>query len=108
MSSRYSRSSELCHLALRFQGRLAAAELRHDAVESDLVSALEALRSLGYPYHVALVQTDLAEWLSSQARPEEASVLLNDALTSFRVLGAQPAIERAERLADRLVTAPTG
>jgi class 3 adenylate cyclase/tetratricopeptide (TPR) repeat protein len=93
---------------IRFQAQLAAAESRHETVEPDLIAAVEAFRTLGYPYHVALVQTDLAEWLFSQSRTEEASVLLDDALATFRRLRAQPAIERAERLADQLLTAPTG
>ncbi len=82
----------------RGRGVLAAAEDRHEAVEPDLGAALAAFRALGYPYHLALTQTDLAESLSMQGRSDEAEPLLAEAIETFERLRARPALERAQRI----------
>jgi class 3 adenylate cyclase/tetratricopeptide (TPR) repeat protein len=82
----------------RARGRLADAEGRHDEVEPQLTAAVEKLKALGYPYHLALAQTDLARWLFTQDRREEAEPLLEEASATLRSLGAAPALARAQAL----------
>jgi class 3 adenylate cyclase/tetratricopeptide (TPR) repeat protein len=90
----------------RARGRLAAAEGRHDDAEADLVSAVDALRALAYPYPMALAQTDLAVWLIERGRVAEAEAVLEEAVSALRSLGAAPALARAEAL--RPSPAPAG
>ncbi len=89
----------------RGRALLAAAEERHDEVEADMVSAIEGLHALGYPYDLALAKTDLAQWLTGRGRVTEAASLLDEATATFTQLGARPALARAEEvrasLADR-------
>jgi tetratricopeptide (TPR) repeat protein len=82
----------------RARGLLAVAQGRHDAVESDLVTAVDALRALGYPYWLARAQTDLAAWLIDRDRDTEAQPLLDDAIGTLEGLGAAPALARARDL----------
>ena len=56
------------------------------------------LSSLGYPYWLAPVQTDLAGVLIDDHRPAEARVLLDEARSVLTRLGACPALERVEDL----------
>jgi len=79
----------------RAQGLIAAAEGRHQDAEAQLTDAIDRLRELGYPYHLALAQTDLARWLIAQERGGEATELLGEAIGTFERLGAQPALDRA-------------
>jgi class 3 adenylate cyclase/tetratricopeptide (TPR) repeat protein len=76
----------------------AAAQGRHDDVEADLAAALDGFRSLGYPYWLARVQTDLAAWLIEQQRSSDAAPLLSEATATFGSLGAAPALARAQAL----------
>jgi hypothetical protein len=62
------------------------------------------LRELGYPYWLAVAQTDLGEWLISQGRSGEAEPLLDEAADVLRRLGAAPALARVAAL--RSVEAP--
>jgi class 3 adenylate cyclase/tetratricopeptide (TPR) repeat protein len=82
------------------RGRAAAAALSgdHETVEADLNHAIKRLRELGYPYWLAIAETDLAEWLIGQGRASEADPLLEEATETLRALGARPALERIERL----------
>jgi hypothetical protein len=82
----------------RGRALLAAAEGRHEEVEADLGAAVETLGRLGYPYHLALAQLDLAEWLIGQSRAAEAASLLADAIATFTTLGTTPALRRAQSL----------
>ncbi len=82
----------------RGRGLLAASEGRHDEAEADLAGAVDALGTLGYPYHLAVAQSDLAGWLIGQGRGEEAAPLLEVAIATFESLKARPALERAVRL----------
>ena len=59
-------------------------------VETDLRSATDRLRDLGYPYWLARAQTDLAGWLESRSRGEDAAPLLAQARETFTRLGAHP------------------
>ena len=81
---------------VRGRGLVAAAEGRHDGVEADLTAATERFRALGYPYWLAVAQTDLAAWLVAHGRGSEATELLDEAVTALASLGAAPALARAE------------
>jgi tetratricopeptide (TPR) repeat protein len=83
---------------VRARGLLSAAEGRHDEVEADLRAAVGGLEALGYPYHLAVAQTDLARWLIDQGRRDEADRLLEAAVATLRRLGATPALAGAEAL----------
>ncbi len=93
---------------IRCQGLLASLEGRHDEVEAELTQAIESLAGLRYPYHLALAQLDLAEWLIGQSRAAEAAPLLEAAVATFAALGAAPALERAQNLAAGASLEPTG
>ena len=62
------------------------------------VAAIDELSSLGYPYWLARVQTDLAGLLIDDHRAAEATVLLDEAIAVLKDLRAAPALERAEHL----------
>jgi tetratricopeptide (TPR) repeat protein len=82
------------------RGRAAVGVLSgdHESVETALSRAIERLGELAYPYWLAIAEIDLAEWLIGQGRTGEADPLLEEAANSLRALGAQPALERIERL----------
>jgi hypothetical protein len=79
---------------LRSVARLRAAHGDHDGVEADLRAAVEAFQALGYDYWVAVVRTDLAEWLVENGRAEEAAPLIAEAEPVLVGLGVRPALER--------------
>jgi hypothetical protein len=76
---------------------------RDETVERDLRAAVEHFRELGYPYWVALGETDLAAWLERHGRGEEAVRLRSDAATALSALGAPGA---QDRLAEAAFTLP--
>jgi class 3 adenylate cyclase len=63
-------------------------------VEAELRSAMETLRDLGYRYWLARAQVDLARWLGTQNREEEAARLLADARQTFIELDASADLRR--------------
>ena len=63
-------------------------------VEAELRSAMETLRDLGYRYWLARAQVDLARWLGTQNRREEAARLLADAHQTFSELDASADLDR--------------
>jgi hypothetical protein len=89
------------HLA-RGQGLLAAASGEVERAETNLVAAIATLASLGFPYWLAVVQTDLSGVLIGEGRAAEARPLLDEALVTLRRLNASPALQRAEDLATDL------
>jgi tetratricopeptide (TPR) repeat protein len=93
---------------IRCRGLLASLEGRHDEVEAELTQAIESLAGLRYPYHLALAQLDLAEWLIGQSRAAEAAPLLEAALATFAALGAAPALGRAQKVAASASLEPAG
>ena len=82
----------------RGRALVAAVEDRDDVVENDLKDAIARFRELGYPYWLAVTQTDLAEWLTGRGRVDEATPLLDEAIVTFESLGARPALERARTI----------
>ena len=85
------------HLALA-HARLALAEGRGDEVEPNLQTAIDHFTELGYPYDLAVAQTELASWLAAQDRAEEAGALVAQAIDTFTALRALPDLERAQSL----------
>jgi class 3 adenylate cyclase/tetratricopeptide (TPR) repeat protein len=86
----------------RFRARLAAARGERDGVEEGLRAAVAALDRLAYPYWRALAQADLAQWLGTEGREEEAAALLDEAVSVLVGLGARPALHLLGRDADGL------
>jgi class 3 adenylate cyclase/tetratricopeptide (TPR) repeat protein len=82
----------------RGRALLAAAEGRHDSVEAEFNAAIFGFRSLGYPYWLAVAQTDLVAWLIGQDQAGDAAALLDTATTALESLGAAPRLARAQEL----------
>jgi ATP/maltotriose-dependent transcriptional regulator MalT len=82
----------------RGRGLLAAAEGEHDAVETHLTGAIDGLRALGYPYWLAVTQTDFGAWLINRNRDNDATSPLNEAIATLKSLDAAPALARAKGL----------
>ena len=82
----------------RVRGRLAASRADDALAEQELGTATERLGALGYPYWLALAQTDLAAFLIERGRDEEAAAPLAEALSTLEQLGAAPALARAQEL----------
>jgi class 3 adenylate cyclase/tetratricopeptide (TPR) repeat protein len=85
------------HLS-RGRAQVAAARGQHDDVEQHFRAAADTLAVLGYPYWLAVVQTDLAEWLRGRGRTAEAAELLEPAIATLQRLRAEPALRRARDL----------
>ncbi len=79
---------------------LLAAGAADGATEADLDSVVATLGELGYPYHAAVAQLDLAEVLDRRGRHDEARELALEASGSLGQLGAERALRRARRLLD--------
>jgi tetratricopeptide (TPR) repeat protein len=89
------------HLA-RGHGLVAAARGEVETAESHLGAAIATLASLGFPYWLAVVQTDLSGVLISEGRAAVARPLVDEAVVTLRRLNASPALQRAEDLATGL------
>jgi hypothetical protein len=70
--------------------------MRGDVVGAELhfKAAIGLLRELAMPFHLALVQLEFGEWLTSQGRAKEARPLLDEARATFDQLQAAPYLER--------------
>ena len=84
---------------LRFKARLAAARGEAQGVEQAFRSAVAIFLESEMPFDQAGAQLELAEWLQSKGENAKSVVQLDEALTIFRRLKAQPWVERALRLA---------
>ena len=81
---------------MRFRARLAD----EDAEAERLFKRAAGLfRELAIPFYLATTELEHAEWLASRDRAEEATSLLAEARETFEQLGANPWLERAERIA---------
>jgi hypothetical protein len=73
----------------RYSALLAlAAGVSATETEADLRFAMDTFAALGYRYRHARAQADLAHWLLTQHRQEEAEHLLDAARATFSKLGA--------------------
>jgi hypothetical protein len=78
----------------RFRARLDARRGDHANVESDYQTAVRTFAEHGLVFHHAATQTEYAEWLTGQGRPDEADPLLAEARETFEGLEATPWLER--------------
>ena len=92
------------HLA-RGCALLNIAEGRHDTVQHDLQTAIDAFAKLAYPYWHAVTQTDLAAWHTDQNEADQAAPLLEQAIATLTLLRAAPALTRAHALTHTPTTA---
>jgi class 3 adenylate cyclase/tetratricopeptide (TPR) repeat protein len=83
----------------RFAAKLAARRGESDRVEPSFAAAAEGFRELSMPFHVAVTQLELGEWLVSSDRAEEARGLFTEAREVFERLRARPWIEQIDRVA---------
>jgi hypothetical protein len=95
----------LCAHLARTGGLVHALAHRDETVERDLRAALDNFRELGYPYWIAIAQTDLAAWLERHGRAEEAATLRGDATAALTELGVP--VTR-DRLTEAASTPPGG
>jgi tetratricopeptide (TPR) repeat protein len=86
----------------RGRARVAAARGRHEVVEQHFRDAVGTFNALGYPYWLAVVQVDFAQWLGGQGRAAEAGELLEQAVAVLMPLRAEPALRRAQDLSASL------
>jgi tetratricopeptide (TPR) repeat protein len=89
----------LAGLRLRFKARLAAARGESGGVWQDWMAAAAIFRDAEMPFYQAVTQLELAEWLGSRSERAKSAELIDEALTIFRRLKAQPWVLRAERAA---------
>jgi tetratricopeptide (TPR) repeat protein len=82
----------------RNRGLLAAARGDQDAVEADLIAAVDLYEELRYPFLLARAQTDLGSWLIDCGRRDDASGPLEAARETLTRLRAVPAAERVVHL----------
>ncbi len=82
-----------------------ASEQSDTDIEAELRSAVESMRDLGYKYWHARAQTDLAGWLRTQDRREEAEGLLAEARETFSELDARADLERIAQAEGKLAPA---
>ena len=88
----------LVALVERTRARLGAARGTTEGVESGFRAAAKRFREIGMPYWLGATLVELAEWLASQERLDEAGPALSEANEIFERLQAQPWLERVERL----------
>ncbi len=78
----------------RLRARLAAASNEHDDVERRFKQAEALFREFGIPFWLAITQLEHGEWLTEQAREEDAEPLLAEAREIFERLEASPWLDR--------------
>jgi tetratricopeptide (TPR) repeat protein len=83
----------------RYTALLNAARHQDDTVEADLRQAITILTDLDYAYWLARAEADLADWLITRHRPDDAEPLLAAATDTFSRLGAQPDLDRTRATA---------
>ena len=66
--------------------------------ETGFTTAARLYADLGWPFDVAIVKLEHAEWLVEQGRVDEAQPLAAEARENFERLRAKPYLERLERL----------
>ena len=89
------------HLA-RGRGLLALAADDRAAAHDHLVTAVQMMSALGYPYWLARARTDLGALLIDDGRVEDGRREVGEAVAVLGSLRAAPALERAESLLARL------
>jgi class 3 adenylate cyclase/tetratricopeptide (TPR) repeat protein len=85
----------------RANALVASARGEDEGVEENLVAAEAAFRDLCYPYWVARVQLDRAEWLARGGRLDESAKLAGEAASTFETVAAAPMAARARALLEQ-------
>jgi predicted ATPase/class 3 adenylate cyclase len=80
----------------RLGARLSALRGEHDSVEAGFTAAIAELGDLRMPFERAVTEVELAEWLDSQGRHEDAAAVTLEARAVFARLGAPPWVDRVE------------
>ncbi len=62
-------------------------------------SAIAIFREAEMPFHQAVAQLELAEWLRSQGKEESSAAPFQEARAIFERLKARPWLERVDRAA---------
>ena len=88
--------------ALLIRARLAAAAQASDAAEQ-FTAAIEALRSLSTPYHLAHGLLDHAKFLAATGDFSAAAQLIAEARAIATGLGCRPLLDRADALTAKAV-----
>jgi predicted ATPase/class 3 adenylate cyclase len=83
----------LAATAHRFRAHLAGDD---PGADRHFTTAGAQLRALELPFHLAVVQLEHGEWLTSRGRPDDAQPLLAEAREMFEYLQAQPWLERVD------------
>ena len=77
---------------------LAAHDADHAVAEQQLRDAIERFDQIEHFYWRAVTEVDLAELLLTQARAEDAALLLDRAVSLLAPLEAMPVLSRARAL----------
>jgi len=85
-------------LAARFRATLAARRGDAEEVERLFKQAAGRFRELSVPFYLAVTALEHGEWLVAEGRADEADPLLAESREIFERLGAQPWLERLERV----------
>jgi len=83
--------------SVRFASRFAARQGDATAVEPGFARAAVMFRELSMPFYLAITQLEHGEWLTAQARANDAQPLLEEAHETFARLGAKPYLKRTEQ-----------
>ena len=92
--------------ALLIRARLAAAAQASDAADQ-FAAAVEALRSLSTPYHLAHGLLDHAKFLAATGDSSAAAQLIAEARSIATGLGCRPLLDRADALTAKAVVEGT-
>jgi hypothetical protein len=91
-------SPPLRALGARFGARRAARQGDGATADAGFDAAAAILREMEWPFDLAVVLLEHAEWLASEGRLDEAAPLAAEAREIFERLRATPYIERVDRL----------
>jgi len=83
----------------RFSARRASLRGESDAAAASFIAAARVFRELKFPFALAVVLLEHAEWLAGEGRLEDGEPLAAEAREIFERLRAAPYLERLERLA---------
>ncbi|HEU0304671.1 MAG TPA: adenylate/guanylate cyclase domain-containing protein [Gaiellaceae bacterium] len=85
-------------IGARFSAQRAARRADGDTAAAGFSAAARLLQEIEYPFELAVILLEHAEWLAGEGRFEEAEPLAAEARQIFERLRATPYIERVDRL----------
>jgi hypothetical protein len=86
--------------AARLGSRVCAQRGQDDSVEAGFTAAIAEFRDIGMPFELGVTLLELAEWLDTQDRHEDATAFGLEALALFERMRARPWLDRAQLLLD--------